>query len=653
MDFGQPVFLPLPSFEKVAYANLSQNTEDWVHDITKMLYEKLPFLAQFPTRVKLERVDDQLGYGYGAIQVGGVLSVPLIIKAFELLPMDVFLHKNEFAPLSERRVEEILFNPDMFGQPVDTSGMDVSIYPSNYPPHSGKYTYASWGLLKRLNGLVTAEDKQRLATKLADPGVFASFKASRTLGVLKRAAAMAHRTSRHPNEALPANVIQIEKISEEKFLVRATSDRLYAPKETTIDKRTLWDKFGAKASREVMDLGVYTTVQGTRPWRPQAVEELKADDAKPIRKFGRYQVADVDGDVRVGWVFPDLVDFDLKKMGDRLFTDGLSYAMQEDIVGIPAASPAAGSDKAEPPIAELEQGKHGCFCFMRDGGTLCTIPFSVISPIFDQGTHLRFEAMDDYGRAFVVEVTSGVRSITRSGYQHGTYTVPADAKFIAVGRKAIRVQDANSGAKIDTDAIKAAAGKSEQTTVVTSDDGNVFNLAGAGLGEIAADARGVGHTKAKWYLVSLGCSPQEAEHVLERAKKDGRVKLLGTKALITQAEKMAEVLRDNVIPLLLKSGNLKRDLIKEASFLDDETVVDKVLGLNFLTPENLAVFVEFLPALEDAVKKVAQLLVAIRLGHKKIPEGAAKSAMEGLEVVIAALRNMEALKNVGGPSRPL
>lgn len=74
MEIGQSVFLPLPSFEKLAYANLSQNSEDWVHDITKMLYEKLPFLAQFPTRVKLERVDPQSGFGYGSIQVGGVLG---------------------------------------------------------------------------------------------------------------------------------------------------------------------------------------------------------------------------------------------------------------------------------------------------------------------------------------------------------------------------------------------------------------------------------------------------------------------------------------------------------------------------------------------------------------------------------------------------
>lgn len=64
-----------------------------------------------------------------------------------------------------------------------------------------------------------------------------------------------------------------------------------------------------------------------------AVEELKNDESTAARKFGRYQVADVNGDVRVGWVFPNVVDFDLKKLGDKIFTDGLSYAFQGDIYG--------------------------------------------------------------------------------------------------------------------------------------------------------------------------------------------------------------------------------------------------------------------------------------------------------------------------------
>lgn len=645
-----PVFLPLPTFEKVAYANLSENSSDWVHDITKMLYEKLPFLAQFPTRVKIDRIEERMGYGYGAITVSGALSVPLIIKAFELAPMDVFIHRNRFAPLSERRVEEILFNPDMFGKPVDTAGMDVSIYPSNYPPHGGKYVYAAHSILSRLNGLVTEADKKYLAAKLAEPGMFAAFKQSGTLSLLKRAALITPRKHVDPNSILPVNVLQAEKIAGDKFVVRATSDRLYAPKETTVDKRTLWDKLGAAAAREVLESGVYTTVQGARPWKPVMVEELKSDEAKPIRKHGRYEVMDVDGDRRLGWVFPNVVDFDLHKLGDKVFTDGLSYALQGDIVGIPATSPARPEQKDETPIAELENGKHGCFVFMRGGESLCTIPFSVISPIFDQGTHIRFEAMDEYGRPFVVEVTSGVKSITRSTHQTNTYTVPADAQFIDIGRKVVRLQDANSGKKIDSDAIKASA---DSTVIVTCDDGNVFNLAGAGLGDLVADARGVGQTKAKWYLVSLGCSPSEADHVLERARKDGRAKIVGTKVLITQAEKQAEVMRDRVIPLLTKVGNLKRDYVKEAAFLDDESTADKVLGLNFVTPENTQIFVEFLPAYEDAVSKLAHLLIAIRLGLKHVPEPAAKSSMDGLEVVIAALRNMEALRNVGGQNRPL
>jgi hypothetical protein len=656
MDFEQPVFLPLPSFEKKAYANLSPNAADWVHDITKMVYDKIPYVTQFPTRIKLERVDEQKGYGYGSIKVGGdssgtgastgsTLDIPLIIKNFELQAIDIFLYQGKFYPLSERRIEEILFNPEVFGKPTDASGGDQSIYPSNYPPHSGKYTYAS--LLAVLNDKVTDEDKNRFVEKLGkDKSVFAAFKNSGTLGKVKQALTLTTKTKRDVNSILPPNVIQIEKLGEDSFLVRATSDQVYAPKEVTMTRAAVLRKFGAEAAAEALNKGVFTTIQGSRPYKPTLFENVEDGKASKITSAGKYEVRTMEGDRRLGWVYPNVVDFDLKKTGDKLFTDGEAYALQSDMVGLAIDSASNPENKDEPPFSELDQGKTGVFCISRGGSSsICTIPVTINSPIFDQGTHIRLEVTDHFGTPFIIEITSGAKSITKSKHQHNVYLLPSDARFLDIGRNVARLQDSTKD-YIDRDkALKIA--KAKDVVIVTSDDGNVFNLAGTNLKEVANDARGVGRTKAKWHLVTLGSTPSEADHILDRAQESGTAKLIGTKPLITQAEKRAEVFREKVLPLLEKMPNMKVDLIKEASVIEDEQVVDKVLALNFLTPENIMTFTEYLPGLEDAACKLAQLLIAIRIGLKRIPEPAAKNAMQGLEVVIAGLRSMEALNNVG------
>ncbi|MDP2734919.1 MAG: hypothetical protein Q8P12_01795, partial [bacterium] len=353
----------------------------------------------------------------------------------------------------------------------------------------------------------------------------------------------------------------------------------------------------------------------------------------------------------VGWVFPNLVDFDLKKTDSKLFTDGQSYAMQETIIGLPAAEVNASGDEDEPPISELKQGATGVFYMKKEGKTpLCTIPFTVNSSIFDQGTHLRFEASDFYGRPFVIEVAPGVTTIKKIGHQYNTYVVPHDAQFINTGRNLVRLQDSAGTARElkNADKLKAATAK-KGVIEVSSDDQNVYNLSGTNLGELQGDTRGVGANKARWHLVALGLTPGEADRTLRRAKEEGRAKVVDSKPLVTQREKQGQVLRDTVLPLLVGLPRLNLDLTKEASVIDDEAVVDKVLSLGLLTPENLQIFVDALPSLEDTVSRLAEILITVRLGMKKIPESAVKRAMDGLDTVISGLRSMETLKYVGQP----
>lgn len=81
-------------------------------------------------------------------------------------------------------------------------------------------------------------------------------------------------------------------------------------------------------------------------------------------------------------------------------------------------------------------------------------------------------------------------------------------------------------------------------------------------------------------------------------------------------------------------------MLKEAASFNDVGTVDKVLALNFLTPENVSMFIEYLPEFEQTVEKLARLLVGVRTGMQSVPESAVKSAMERLDEVVMALKRL-------------
>ena len=73
----------------------------------------------------------------------------------------------------------------------------------------------------------------------------------------------------------------------------------------------------------------------------------------------------------------------------------------------------------------------------------------------------------------------------------------------------------------------------------------------------------------------------------------------------------------------------------------DTASVDAVLALNFLNPENVDTFVEFLPQLEDASTKLAGVVLAAQVGLQSIPKTAAVRALFALEDVITGLKSLK------------
>ena len=61
---------------------------------------------------------------------------------------------------------------------------------------------------------------------------------------------------------------------------------------------------------------------------------------------------------------------------------------------------------------------------------------------------------------------------------------------------------------------------------------------------------------------------------------------------------------------------------------------------DFINPENLSTFIGYIPNLEEAAEKLAEMLLYSYLGMKELPEGAVEHAMKGMEEVLVGLKSL-------------
>ncbi len=83
-----------------------------------------------------------------------------------------------------------------------------------------------------------------------------------------------------------------------------------------------------------------------------------------------------------------------------------------------------------------------------------------------------------------------------------------------------------------------------------------------------------------------------------------------------------------------------QELCKEASIAVPKESADAILSLNFMTPENASIYVNYLPILEKTSSVLAELLVASRLGMDDVREAAALNAMTQVNAVVKGLSQL-------------
>lgn len=641
------------SFEKLGMAiKLSDNVDNWQREISSEIYKHLPYLNEYAVNVLLQRVNPERGYAFGSAQVmtkketpqkeGPTVLIPLIVADRLLKPLDVFMFEGKAYPLSEQRLRESLFDGRTFEtsarKPVD-QGMVDQLYPpirTNYGYGSGVTTGAAAGgagfgkfasLCEAIAPTISDKDVDDLVEKIAsDQQLSAALRTNESFCKLTELIVRSPRVSMEKTAAslvqsIKPTVVQFTKMADGNFKIKWANAEAFAPQETTANPGDAAQMAGGD-QLQGMQPGQSVTV-GTE----SAEKSLEDPIPVEVKEFGQYQVRAEGGEDKEGWVIP-IIDFDMTDMPLMLFTNGECYSLQDEMVGVRIGESAEGIPETEP------QGDGAFFYVKADGKVVATMPITIQNQ--SQGpdgglTHMCETAM---GEQIQLTVTPGLQQIQPMGKGH--YGIPDTMRFTPLTQPIHVTPTADAAGQIKE------ARLNPKRAHVSSTGQNEFHLRGMPFRKLAADqAHFLDRNAAEFVLVAAGLSQLQVREKLASSLCGNLVPIDGLNTLIPLAERHDEAVKEAALVLQNYPDNMRRDTVKLAAALEDSETADKILAMNFLNPQNVAIFASYMPQLDESAQKLAEMLMAARMGMQQLDEGTLERAMLNVEEIIQSLKTLE------------
>lgn len=482
-------------------------------------------------------------------------------------------------------------------------------------------------------------------------------------------------------ESIKPNVVQLQKLASGNFRIKWANSQAFAPQEGVVGPQEASQMAGGNVSG--MKPGATITLSTEKAQKQSFDEPVFI----AIDKFGKYQVQDAESNQEhIGWVIP-IIDFEMHPLELYLFikpeqapTESGSVDAGQQSQPLPnigggaleSNAPMSGAQpdpgnvkmagldnigssivwsvqdeiagKAEPSGGEeifydlVEKNKgippQGSGAFFSINGQCCVLPVTVQNGAAGPDGTQTFQAESMFGEPVSLQQVEGITAIQQLG--EGAYAIPIDMIWISLPGEPVMLAKSPQ----DLETTQEAQGMPNQVQVGSTGQGE-FSLGGAPLDKVAnTEKQFIKTAQAEFLLVAMGINPFAAKDMLKKAEAGYLVKCAGRpitllSQLHTKMTKQAHsILKD--FPY-----HLRQNLVKEASVIDDADTADKVLAMNFINPENISTFAKYLPDMDEASKKLAELLLAVRLGAGSVDEGAVERAMKGMETVIEGLKLLQ------------
>jgi len=617
--------------EKVATKKISENINDWPTDIKTYLLETAPYVGKYDLVVNFKRTDEETGYGFGTVAIssgGKTVSAPFVIKDRQLFPIDLIAHDGSIRPMTESRLSEGLFRPQLF----DAVVKDEEIKPSNMvgaasnaePPGRIGYNHPvvkTSSLLEGIKNTILEDDLRKTAEILSTnislrDRVFANPATLSAVKLLHEAETLEKKASL--SAEIRPTVLQISLVPGNKYKVKTANPKAYSKKEEVLERAHALVKFGSEVVRAVDNVGTLTI--STDALVDKEKIETKYAEAETN---GVYKAVCLDGNPIKGIVLAKLANLDGTPSSIRLFITSDALSMQENIVGEKLGSVTSTMLPSGSP------GGLGVFYWDTPSGMKATVPL-VVHSVIKRAEEVTYDISSLLGDSTTLCPCS-VKDLAKVGEE---VLIPQDAKFMALpGTSVLPIAS--------KDDLEYRRGQDKTAKVNIRYNGK-FSFSGAcGLDKIAG-TEDLDWDDAMFLSTCLGMNPEFAETKLAQAVKyQGGTTIKGLREIkpfedyVQQArEKLASV----KTPLSLYMDRIRQSLWKEAASIEDDNTVDKVLSLGFINPENISVFVENLPQIEECQRKLCELLLGSRLGLKQVDEHSVSSAIKGVEKAIEGLK---------------
>jgi hypothetical protein len=425
------------------------------------------------------------------------------------------------------------------------------------------------------------------------------------------------------------SIVQLKRM-DDGYRLKTASHLYWEPMVQHIERGEAVRRFGEKVVLAADLSGAVTLADGADAMEPPA-EEGDADlmGATPVTQPGVYKVRTPEGETRVGYVIPNLIDVDGTSLPLALFMDGETATVQTDIVGVPA-----DGETPDLPEADVPRGKGVFATASGPEGPRATVPLTIDATLAGVGTGepMSYRAESFTGQDILVSCQPNIQSVSNVD---GKMLVPADWKWLPLDHaKEVAVESQEDDLKV------ASVLRDMDSVHLVSAGGATFSLRGEQVEKLAHDEREqLGIDDTMFMLAALGVDQDYGVRKIAQAitgEAPVRVRV-GREIKLASAERAASL--DRARSVLDSFPLARQELFKEAAVIGDPQAVDTVLALGFLNPENLHTFIDYLPVLEDAQTKLCDILLASRLGNLiDTPEGAIERAVRSVEAVLEGLK---------------
>lgn len=635
-----------PKFEKVAAKFLlSENPSTYASELLAHLYKQHPYLGQYQVNLSIEGQDDSLGYMYGLFTVKpaeeqmapgtgmgaplpmmssqptapkATLRIPVIVDNKKANSFDVFITPGgEFMPLSETRVAAALFEASPYGtapfsEQKLTSDDQMQDFRTDAGPGTemGRAFYMSKmsSVLSKMAAHIDSDVAQAYLDKLSqDERLVSSIKLNPQFAdaILAIDQASMQKTASAEDDVEVDVAVYSKVPGGYHVLCGAFDGRVHQVKLSNAEAEHL----PLEIRQTVVDKGVaMATMADHRPL--EGVEKTAA--LREVDETGIYSVMNKAGSAQRAVVIKEVMRLSGEDSNSLLVIGPAGTALQEKVAGVRCGDLDVTSIKGSEP--------HGEGVFITSRGVI--EPVKIASTVTQRGETTYLYQHPFYG-AGQLKLANVNRPVHISG---ADFLFPADAKFVPT----------NPGLGYASDTVsvdKVASRRDLINKVQLLSDGSEFTFRGAPLGDHKVE--NVKEAEALLTLGLLGDTPVSALDKLAKAKKSGETSFVAAR-LYGKSDKVKKAAVDPV-----DVSGIKVDLTKEAAALSGSDTVDSVLSLNFITPENIQGYIDCLPEYEVAVRKLAELLIGVRLGLADVPEAAVSSSLQGMERAIIGLKKLQ------------